>query len=211
MMHIPALGRDELLSRRWSQTTNEARRPASNGYCEIICIRCYQWYGGIIMIMTIRSYSLFFTFVGLQFLHSRGIISCQVIPNKIVLANGRLCISDLGRSIDVTDVTCLPLKRYLIVLLTLWLIKIKRQLFSCRSDHEALQHQFPYIAPELCSFYPIHASQSKSSDSISAHLTYKSDFWSFGILLFEMSTATTPYPAKSFDEYKRVREIFLFW
>jgi hypothetical protein len=37
----------------------------------------------------------------MQYIHSRGIVQCQLSPGKIVLAHERVCISDLSRSVDV--------------------------------------------------------------------------------------------------------------
>jgi serine/threonine protein kinase len=38
---------------------------------------------------------------GLHHLHSRSIINCQVYPSKVMLGDEHLCLSDLGRSVNL--------------------------------------------------------------------------------------------------------------
>ena len=81
---------------------------------------------------------------------------------------------------------------------------IKYQLTSIhRPDFEALKVYFPFLAPELCESSPGNSTATSSF----GNLTFKSDFWSLGCVLYEMYTGAHPFPAKTFEQYQKVFKI----
>ena len=118
-------------------------------------------------------------------------VNCQVYPPKILVANGRLCLGDLGRAIDTAAPAQLPLTRSCSCLCG-GVIQL------CRPEVDALRQQyFSYLAPELCGV------SGAPPDSL-AHATYKSDLWSLGCVLFELCTGAVPFPSKTYQQHQKV-------